>query len=491
MRISDTVGDSTLRPQAADLGRLARRGLRAVVRAARVEPEVGVAAVLGAHLGPEAVRWPVVADQWAAYDHVNVDTAVEVWLADPARQARLIGLTGFQHRELALGDLLVEHPMYGPALGIGNVALVDLPAGPDGEVRTCVRCALWLVEEQDQRSAMLLCPTPEHGMGEGGVRIEIISADAAQASTALAELRRLALERNVFRGHVVGFGAEMFGHQTGLSFLRRPHLAEGEVVLPDGVLDLVERQVLGIARHRATLQASGQHLKRGVLLHGPPGTGKTQTVRHLLGRLEGVTVVVLSGQALGAIREACSIARVLQPAAIVVEDVDLIAEERGYGPGAHPLLFQLLNEMDGLGEDVDVAFILTTNRADLLEPALAARPGRVDQAVHIPRPDADGRRRLLELYRRDLDLRADLAAVVERTEGVTASFLKELLRRAALAAAEGAGPEASGAVAPIVVEDRHLAAALDDLLDDRHQLTRLTVGGVGDEPVARSRPDSP
>jgi hypothetical protein len=274
--------------------------------------------------------------------------------------------------------------------------MVDLPAGPDGEVRTCVRCALWLVEEAGQRSAMLLS-TPEHGMRDGGIRIKIISADAAQASTPLAELRRLTLEHNVYRGHVVGFGSEMFSHQTGLSFLRRPHLVEGEVVLPEGVLELVERQVLGIARHRAALEASGQHLKRGVLLHGRPGTGKTQTVRHLLGRLDGVTVVVLSGQALGAIREACSIARVLQPAAIVVEDVDLMAEERGFGPGAHPLLFQLLNEMDGLGEDIDVAFILTTNRADLLEPALAARPGRVDQAVHIPTPDAAGRRRLLEL----------------------------------------------------------------------------------------------
>lgn len=475
------AGQTALRPEPADVARLARRGLRAVVRAARTEPEVTVAAVLGAHLGPGADRWPVVADQWATYDHVNVAAAAEAWLAEPVRQAQIVGLTGWQHRELALGDLLVDQSMFGMAPGIGNVAMVDLPAGPDGQVRTCVRCALWLLEEGGERSAMLLCPAPEHGMGGGGVRIEIISPDTGRASAALTELRRLTLEHNVYRGHVVGFGSEMFDHATTLSFLRRPQLAEGEVVLPDGVLALVERQVLGIARHRAALQASGQHLKRGVLLHGPPGTGKTQTVRHLLGRLEGVTVVVLSGQALGAIREACSIARALQPAAIVVEDVDLIAEERGYGPGAHPLLFQLLTEMDGLGEDVDVAFILTTNRADLLEPALAARPGRVDQAVHIPTPDADGRRRLLELYRRDVDLRADFDPVVARTEGVTASFLKELLRRAALAAAE----EAAGIVADppssqaaIIVEDRHLIAALDELLDDRHQLTRLTIGGA-------------
>jgi ATP-dependent 26S proteasome regulatory subunit len=75
---------------------------------------------------------------------------------------------------------------------------------------------------------------------------------------------------------------------------------------------------------------------------------------------------------------------------------------------------------------------VTTNHVDLLEPALGARPGRVDQAIHIALPDVSGRRRLLELYRGDLDVRADLGAVLQRTEGVTASFLKELMRRCAL-----------------------------------------------------------
>ena len=89
---------------------------------------------------------------------------------------------------------------------------------------------------------------------------------------------------------------------------------------------------------------------------------------------------------------------------IVVEDVDLIAEQRDHYNGQTPMLFTLLNEMDGLAEDADVVFLLTTNRADLLEPALAARPGRVDQAVHVGLPDAEGRRRLLDLYRGGLDL---------------------------------------------------------------------------------------
>src|SRR4029079_6444507 len=97
----------------------------------------------------------------------------------------------------------------------------------------------------------------------------------------------------------------------------------------------------------------------------------------------------------------------------------------------------LMNEMSGLSEDADVAFVLTTNRPDALEPALAAPPGRVDLAIEIPLPDAAARRRLLELYARGLDLTgADIDAVVARTEGVTASFFKELLRKATPAAGE-------------------------------------------------------
>jgi ATP-dependent 26S proteasome regulatory subunit len=160
----------------------------------------------------------------------------------------------------------------------------------------------------------------------------------------------------------------------------------------------------------------------------------------------------------------------------VVEDVDLIAEDRGSDAGRQPLLFQLLNEMDGLGEDVDVAFILTTNRVELLEPALVARPGRVDQAIKIALPDVDGRRRLLGLYRGDLDVRADLGAVLQRTEGVTASFLKELMRRCALAAAEECRPSTNET--RLVIDDRHFQAALDELLDDNHQLTRRIIGGA-------------
>ena len=159
--------------------------------------------------------------------------------------------------------------------------------------------------------------------------------------------------------------------------------------------------------------------------------------------------------------------------------------------------------MDGLGEDADVTFVLTTNRADLLEAALAQRPGRVDHAAELPLPDADARRRLIRLYQHDLVLDlATPATVITRTEGVTASFLKELLRRAAMYAAEDAAGHGPGATAdrgdaeggPLTVRDEHMNAALDELLDSRNQLTQILLGGHPAQhpphPPSRPRPDA-
>jgi ATP-dependent 26S proteasome regulatory subunit len=161
----------------------------------------------------------------------------------------------------------------------------------------------------------------------------------------------------------------------------------------------------------------------------------------------------------------------------VLEDVDLVAEDRSFGPSSSPVLFDLLDAMDGAAADADLLFILTTNRSDLLEPALAARPGRVDVAVEIDLPDADARRSLFALYARAVPTAlsaAEIDTIVERTDGVTASFLKELLRRAVLEALHEHTPLRN-------VTAAHTTRALDDLLDSAQQVTRSLLG-VGNDP---------
>lgn len=466
-------------PELADLRRYGRRLVRRFVAAARADEVPSLASALTEHLGAGCGGLPIVSERWAPYEHVNVQLGLEGWLAGAGRRHRLLGVTGFQHRMFTLADLAQhehgQHGQHGP--GLGSVAMANQPSGPGGATHPCAQCALYLIDEPAGPLAMLLRGTDNRG-SQDDVSLEVMAGDVERATTALVGIRAATAERNVFRCQVLSFGTEMFGpDQAPISFQERPDLDRSGLVLPPGLLETIEQQVVGVAAHRDRLLASRQHLKRGLLLHGAPGTGKTHTVRYLLSRLPELTVVILSGSALQHVRAACSIARALAPSMIVVEDVDLIAEHRGMHPGQHPLLFELLNEMDGLGEDVDVTFVLTTNRADLLEPALAARPGRVDQAVAFAVPDADARRRLLELYRGDL--RLDLSGadlVIDRTAGVTASFLRELLRRAALVSADS---DTTG-VGVLTVTGAHLLAALDLLLDERNQLTRLLLGAPGE-----------
>src|SRR6266700_3199317 len=290
-------------------------------------------------------------------------------------------------------------------------------------------------------------------------------------------------------------GAQWFGpaggghrpHEDVLSLLSMPSHAvtASDVVLPDGVLEHIERHIIGIADWSAELLGAGQHLKRGLLLHGPPGTGKTHTVRYLTSRLASLTVILLTGRSIRFIDQAAALARRLQPSMVVLEDVDLVAVDRDYTPGGNPLLFSLLDAMDGIGADADVTFVLTTNRADILETALADRPGRVDLAVEIPRPDAHCRERLLRVYARDLTVDADLGQVVAGTEGVTASFIKEMIRRTVLASLR-AGER------PPVLRGPHFADVLAEMNSEHHALTRSLLGagaeGPAREPAHRPGP---
>ena len=138
------------------------------------------------------------------------------------------------------------------------------------------------------------------------------------------------------------------------------------------------------------------------------------------------------------------------------------------GPDCSVEMFELLNQMDGLADDADVLFLLTTNRPDILEPALAARPGRVDHAFEIPLPDAACRRRLIALYAQGLTLGSvNLESCVQRTEGASAAFIREMLRKAALFAADEESDR---------IEDQHLEEAIHELVVEGGALTRSLLG---------------
>ena len=400
--------------------------------------EVGneVVTLVRGHLGPDGLARSVVARTLPAFEHVNVQVALDAWSVEARRSVEVHGVSVPPHHGgLTLQQLLTGDGL--PPLRLGAPELVDLPSAPR-QTRACLRRGLLLVEDARGRYAVLVRGPEEHH--EPVLNLEVAGLPIAEAQTVLEELAELRLRLNVYRGQVVELVAAPSGG-VGFTFAELPRTDRADVILPEAVLQRVERHTAGIAAHRQALLAAGQHLKRGLLLYGPPGTGKTHTLSYLLGAMRGRTTVILSGAATGAIGQAGTIARALQPATIVIEDVDLIGMDRMLPGGDHnAILFQLLNEMDGLASDADVLFVLTTNRVDMLEPALTARPGRIDQAIEIALPDRAARRQLLDLYLSPALDDATADEIAERTDGVAAAFIKELARRATLTSIRTGAP---------------------------------------------------
>ena len=462
--------DQAPEDQARDFA-AAFRGFLDWVHATSVREDNEVSALVRDFLGSDGAEHSVVTRELPAFEHVNLQTAIDAWSAREGRSVEVRGIAlPPHHGGLSLQQLVAGEAL--PPLRLTAPALADLPNGP-GSTLGCLRLALLMVTDQNGRHVVMIQAPNEH---QSALQVEVAGLPVDLAQRLLAELDQLRADLNVYRGHLLDVSLGSMG-QVVLTFVGSPGVTRDDVVLPATVLARVERHALGVASHREALLATGQHLKRGLLLYGPPGTGKTHTARYLMGQMTAYTRLVLTGRSLVAVGAVTDLARALLPAVIVLEDVDLVAEERSLGPASSPVLFDLLDAMDGAAPDADLLFLLTTNRADLLEPALAARPGRVDVAVEIALPDAPARKRLLTLYGQNVPLaltEEDVSLAVERTDGTTASFLKELIRRSVLESLHD-DP------ALTTVTGAHLARALDDLLDTAQAVTR-TLLGVGVDP---------
>jgi hypothetical protein len=425
------------------------------------------------HFSAEPAAFPVVGEQFEASDHPNVQKALEAYVSERNCSTELLGITGdqtFVYAGISLAQLIMpaRSGLWGGATVMeGPVQYVNIPLEND-QVIACVQCGLYLIGYAERRLAVLVRGPSEMGITHK-VNIEAMAADRSQAEGFLAELRLLIRKRNVYRGRVLSLSVDRQGGMN-VQFHRLPGIARDQIILPEGLLGRIERQTIGFGRHADRMLAMGRHLKRGLLLHGAPGTGKTLTAMYLASQMRERTVLLLTGRGMGLIEQSCAMARVLQPSIVVLEDVDLIAEERTREGACAAVLFELLNQMDGLSDDADVLFLLTTNRPDILEPALASRPGRIDQAIEIPLPDTECRRRLFELYGRGLTLQLEqLDRFITKTEGASGAFIRELLRKAALFAADEVLDR------PVVM-DRHLDEALHELVVAGGELTKALLG---------------
>ena len=435
--------------------------------------------LLESHFVGRALHELVTASRvFPATARVDLQTALERLLGKESR-CRSLKSVGI-HCQYGHETVTISHVAstgHYPVL-VGPLQYDEVDVGETVPAR-CLKQALWLCESEGQRFALILSPARKFGQ-ENGVHVEVAvlpgEAGAELSRGLLGDIEKEVNQAGSYRGKVLSLEASDNYHgSVGNIRVHRLHpVKRDQIILPEKTLQLLERNVTRFVQNRNRLAELQMPVKKGLLFYGPPGTGKTHTIHYLASELKDHTTLLITAEQVGLLDTYMQLARFLQPVMVVLEDVDLIARQREEMRSGceESLLNKLLNEMDGLREEAKILFVLTTNRPEHLEAALTSRPGRIDQAIEFPLPDDDGRRKLVHLYSRGLQIPSDVVeTVVQKTKGASPAFIKELMRRSAqylIESDRGGG----------LLEPQHVEAALDEILFSGGSLNVRLLGGA-------------
>ena len=247
-----------------------------------------------------------------------------------------------------------------------------------------------------------------------------------------------------------------------------------------GVAEAVEEleEIKEFLESPQKFRAMGAKIPKGVLLYGPPGTGKTLLARAVAGEA-GVPFYSISGSdfvemfvGVGAsrVRDLFDQAKQNSPSIVFIDEIDAVGRHRGAGLGGghderEQTLNQLLVELDGFDVKSGVIVIASTNRPDILDPALL-RPGRFDRQVVVDRPDLRGRQQILDVHAKGKPLadKVDLSVLARQTPGFTGADLANLINEAAILAARIGDDE---------ITMKHLEEAIERVIAGPERKSRL------------------
>ena len=403
--------------------------------------------------------------------HMRADVQVAVERLFSASPIRFFGIHE-QHRyeTLTIAALTINDDS---APAIAPAQYYDVDIGESAPVK-CLNNGLWLCQTDSLRYAVVLSSHREYGR-EAGTRIEIAvpagEVGAEFVQRCFSELESAVSAARSYRGKILSLdaSAEYHGRSRGVTVHKLPSVRREDVVLPEATLKLLDRNVLNFVGSRAHLRRLGQSTRKGIR-----AAGKRQDPYH-----------PLSGEQLARSHDPHHHGSAGRIAGPLHESCPPVAASHGRDRGRRPdrarsrpdgalrgTAAQRASQPDGrIERGCRYPVHPHTNRPEELESALAGRPGRIDQAIEVPLPDAFGRKKLVQLYGSGLPLGdAVVGEAAQRTKGVSAAFIKELMRRIAQASIARDGGTS--------VESGDISEALDDMLFAGGKLNVKLLGGA-------------
>jgi len=224
-------------------------------------------------------------------------------------------------------------------------------------------------------------------------------------------------------------GKKFIGIQGEL--MRISHYDWNDIVLDDGLGRRIKSEVEGVIRCSKELNRYGLNSKKGFILAGDPGNGKTLLLKILANTLPITCIMVPFNKSREELRMAgiFRLARELAPTMLMLEDIDLYGEDRESSRDAERL-GELMNELDGMIDNKEIIVFATTNNLLKVEKALQSRPGRFDRVYKIINPDFNGRLKILQHFVKKVPnevSESNVSRLAEDFEGYSGAYLKELI----------------------------------------------------------------
>jgi cell division protease FtsH len=297
----------------------------------------------------------------------------------------------------------------------------DIATGPDTKENLLVHGVLVLekdnnvlvvaLDSKDPGPSMLIVTGPE--------RIKPIIEGFKDA------VKKITKERNFYRKQKIQY----FG---GVFFMDVSDKSWDDLILDPDTKDTIWSNTIGFLRNKERLKEYGIPTKRGVLMVGEPGTGKTLACKGILNAAEGITCITTRSEVLehpGQLSLLYELAADLSPSIVFLEDIDLIAQDReGYGQSRGSALLTLLSVLDGIEECDGVVTIATTNCKETLDKAISKRPSRFDRIIEFHKPELKQRIDLISLLCRSIPLDSGTQEyIARRTENFTPAQIQEVI----------------------------------------------------------------